>query len=86
MKMESQESWEKIAAGLAGLQVYEADALRIERIRARCMAALAKQQRRECLFFKRFSRAWQWLEPAVAGSLSALYLVTAFISSLALLR
>jgi hypothetical protein len=84
--MEAHESWNEIAAGLAGLQAHEADAVRIERIRVRCAAALAKQQRRKRLLSKRLSSCRQWLEPAVALGLSAIYLVAAFSSSLALLQ
>lgn len=80
------ESLDELEAGLARLQAYDADPQRVERIRARCLAALEAQRRRPhgC---SSFLAAWrQWLEPAAAFGLSALYLAAAVSSSLALLR
>jgi len=80
------ETWDSFEAGLRGLHTHDADPGRVERIRARCLAALALERQRERARRSRFT-AWRiWLEPAVACGLSALYLVAAFSSSLALLR
>jgi hypothetical protein len=77
---------EEINPGLSGLRTYDAGPDRVERIRARCVAALAAQ-RRQALSRRQRSDSWRRrLEPIVAFSLSALYLVAAFISSVALYR
>jgi hypothetical protein len=55
----------------------------VERIRARCLAAL-EAQRRRAQGSSAFRAAWYWLEPTAAFALSALYLTAAVSSSLAL--
>ncbi len=81
--MDSMDVFEK---GLAGLQTCDADPQRTERIRARCLAALKAQRPRERSGRSRLADWRRRLEPAVAFGLSALYLVAAVASSLALLR
>ncbi len=75
-----------IEAGLASLQTHDAGALRIERIRARCLVALEAQQRRANGRGPLGRSCRRWLEPAAAFALSALYLTAAVGSSLALFR
>ncbi len=78
------EFWDMSDSVLAGLRVHDASPARVERIRARCLEALEarrkKAQRPSLEIWKR------WLEPAVAFSLSVVYLIAAVGSSLALLR
>ena len=78
-------SRDEIESGLTGLQTFDADPQRVERIRARCLAALAAQRRGERGVPERLAGWRRWLEPAVAFGLSALYLAAAVASSLALL-
>jgi hypothetical protein len=58
---------------------------RVERIRVRCVAALAARRRRDEAGCARPSYRRGWLEPAVALGLSAIYLAAAIRTSLALL-
>jgi hypothetical protein len=76
--------WKENDAALSGLRTYDADPLRIERIRVRCIAGLsAHADRRQAPH----SPGWQrWLVPAIAIGISAFYLVVALESALALLR
>jgi hypothetical protein len=67
------------------LRVYDADPERVERIRARCVAALERRRESE----RRGSRgpAWRtWLEPAVAVGVCMLYLADALGRALAVFR
>jgi hypothetical protein len=82
-------TWEPADAveeGLSALRVHDAAPPRIERVRARCLAALAAQRgtreaRRETL------AGWRgWLEPALALGLGALYLAEAVARALAVYR
>lgn len=58
------------------LRTYDADPARVERIRARCVAALGA--RRRAAEAPPRAAAWRtWLEPAFALSLGALYLAEA---------
>jgi hypothetical protein len=84
--MPNREPWDEIEAGLTGLCVHDAYPERVERIRLRCVAALAAQRRRDQARRAR-PFIWRgWLEPAVALGLSAIYLAAAIRTSLALLR
>ncbi len=66
------------------LRTYDIDALKAERIRARCLVELEAQRGHSNR--ARFA-AWQrWLEPAAAFALSALYIAAAIGSSLHLFR
>jgi len=80
------ESRDEIQTGIASLQTCDADPLTVERIRARCLAALEAQRQKERAERSRLADWRRWLEPAVAFGLSALYLAAAVASSLALLR
>ena len=80
------ESRDEIQIGIAGLQTWDADPLRVERIRVRCLAVLEAQRRKERAERPRLADWRCWLEPAVAFGLSALYLAAAFASTFALLR
>lgn len=80
------ESRNNLETGLAHLQTFDADPHRVERIRARCLAALEAQRRRN-RGRTSFVADWRrWLEPAAALGLSALYLAAAISSSIALFR
>jgi hypothetical protein len=68
------------------LRTFDAGPGRVDRIRARCLATLAKRRERKQRRRLRFTGLWNRLEPAVALGLSAAYIVVAFGSSLALLR
>jgi len=64
------------------LRVYDADAARVERIRARCVSALAaRAPRRRGVRGRR-----SWLEPALAVGLGVLYLADAVVRALAVCR
>jgi hypothetical protein len=66
------------------LRVYDADAERVERIRARCVAVL--EARRHGARGSR-APAWRtWLEPAVAVGVGVLYLAEAVVQALAVCR
>jgi hypothetical protein len=86
MEMTTRDPWDALDADLAGLHAHDANAERVERIRARCVAALAAMQDRR---YARRARnaAWQRrLEQAAAYGLSVIYLAAAVGSALALLR
>ena len=72
--------------GLASLQTYDIDPQKVERIRARCLAALDLQRRRSRGKRSLLAGWRRWFEPAAAFGLSAIYLAVAVTSSLALLR
>ena len=84
MKIDNE--WNQLEAGLAGLHRYDADPAAIERIRVRCLVALAAHARRGKIGSSCLSAWHKWFEPLVAFGLSAFYLVTAIGNSLALLR
>jgi hypothetical protein len=68
------------------LRVYDADPERVERIRARCVAAL-ERRRRETERRGARGPVWRtWLEPAVAVGVSILYLADAVARALAAVR
>jgi hypothetical protein len=80
------EPWDAFDIGLGGLRTYDADPERVERIRARCLAALMAQRQKERARRLRFNAWRRRLEPALALGLSALYLAAAVSGSLALLQ
>jgi hypothetical protein len=80
------ESRDQIQIGIAGLQTWDADPLRVERIRVRCLAVLEAQRRKERAERSGLADWRSWLEPTFALGLSALYLAAAVASTLALLR
>jgi hypothetical protein len=68
------------------LPIHDADPQRVERIRLRCVAALAARRGREDARRAR-AEAWRaWVETAAAAGLGALFLADAVVRSLALLR
>jgi hypothetical protein len=77
---------EEDATGLEALRAHDADPERVERIRGRCLAALAAGRRPG-----RTPRApvpgWRgWVEPALAVGLGALYLAGVVARALAAYR
>ncbi len=83
--MRIENSLDEFAKDLKNLQIYDADPLRVERIRSRCLTALAARRRSN--EYGSFLTAWRcWLEPAAALALSTPYLAAAVQSSFALLR
>ena len=79
-------SRDALDSALAGLRAHDASPARVERIRARSMAAIASRRRRAHARSLRAARWQRRAEMAAALGLSALYLVAAVGSSLALLR
>ncbi len=85
MSMASWELDDAVAEALSALRAHDASPERVERIRARCLSALAPRRDRE----SRASRlaGWRgWLEPAFALGLGALYLAEAVVRALAVYR
>ena len=68
------------------LRVHDADPERVERIRARCLSALAAQRRRAAAGVPDAAGERGWLEPAVALGLGAIYLADAVARALAVFR
>ena len=84
--MTTWEPGDDVEAGLRALRVHDADPDRIERIRDRCVAALAVRRGRSGRPVAP-ARDWRtWLEPAFALGLSALYLAEAVTRALAVYR
>ena len=82
--METRDSWEAFDERLDNLPIGDASSERIERIRVRCLAALA-ERRRPCQAAPRPRALWrEWLEPALVAGLSAFYLAAAVGASLRL--
>jgi hypothetical protein len=82
--MSTLEDWDDRDAALSRLRTDDVGSERIERIRARCLEALAAQRPRT-----RPEHLGSWrrlLEPSFAFGLSALYLAAAFEGALALFR
>jgi hypothetical protein len=80
------EPGDEVDEGLRALRVHDARPERVERIRARCAAALeARRPRPEARPAR--TLGWRdWLEPAFALGLSALYLAEAVTRALAVYR
>jgi hypothetical protein len=66
---------EELLHRLSGLRVVEADAARLERVRARCHAALVARQHQADRRRSRRAFAARVLEPVFVGTLSASYLL-----------
>lgn len=79
--MDSRNEFERV---LAGLQRFDADPERIERIRARCLHALEAQNRRKGMLPANFVQWRRRLELAAAFGLSAVYLAAAVARGFAL--
>ncbi len=80
------EDWNGAESELAGLRVHDASPERTERVRARCVGALAAKAKWDRAGAQVFRRFVLRLEPAFALTLSALYLAAAIGQSIALLR
>jgi hypothetical protein len=79
-------TWEPgdvVDEGLSALRVHDASAERVERIRARCMGALASRREKAERRARPLAGGTGWLEPALAFSLGALYLAEAVARALA---
>jgi len=86
MNMTTLELGEDVDEGLAALRVHDAAPERAARIRARCVAALAAGRLRSEARRSR-NLGWRdWLEPAFAFGLSALFLAEAVARSIAVYR
>jgi len=84
--MTTRQTGEGIEAALSALRAHDADRERVERIRKRCLAALASQRRPAEALAPR-ARSWRgWLEPALAFGLGAVYLAAAVVRALAVYR
>jgi hypothetical protein len=82
--MTTWEPGDEVEEGLRALRVHDAPQERVERIRARGVAALAAARPRPQ---PPRSRLWRdWLEPAFALGLGALYLAEAVTRALAVYR
>ncbi|MGE5127551.1 MAG: hypothetical protein ACM3PV_14765 [Betaproteobacteria bacterium] len=75
-----------IEVALATLREHDADRERVERIRERCLAALASQRRRGEARVTRATPWRGWLEPALAFGVGAVYLAAAVVRALAAYR
>ena len=84
--MSIEEPWDEVEEGLRALRAHDAPPERVERIRDRCVGALVARRPRPG---PRPARAigWRdWLEPAFALGLGALYLAEAVTRALAVYR
>ena len=82
--MPTWEPGDEVDEGLHALRAHDASPVRVERIRARCVAALEARRRKEEARRETVAAWWTWLEPAFALGLGALYLAEAFTRALAL--
>ncbi len=84
--MIEKDSWTELGSILASLQTHDAEALRVQRIRDKCLNSLEVQRKRNSVPSV-FLAAWQrWMEPAAAFALSALYIAAAIGSTFRLFR
>ena len=86
MDMTTREPGHAVDEGLAALRVHDASPERVERIRARSLAALAAGRRPAEAPCGRPTGWRGWLEPAFALGLGALYLAEAVTRALAVYR
>jgi len=86
MSMTTWEPGDAVDEGLAALRVHDASPERVERIRARCLAVLATRRGREKAQRESLAGWRNWLEPAFALGLGALYLAEAVTRALAVYR
>jgi hypothetical protein len=86
MSMTTWEPGDAVDEGLAALRVHDASPERVERIRARCLGVLAARRERERLSRESLVGWRNWLEPAFALGLGALYLAEAVTRALAVYR
>jgi hypothetical protein len=86
MSMATWEPGDEVYEGLSALRAHDASPERIERIRARCVAELAARKARPAPL-RSLVLGWrEWLEPAFALGLGALFLAEALARSLAAYR
>jgi hypothetical protein len=83
MGMPTWEPGDEVDEGLCALRAHDASPKRVERIRARCLATLASRREEEESRARRLAGWRDWLEPALALGLSALYLADAVTRALA---
>ncbi|HEX9190294.1 MAG TPA: hypothetical protein VGB87_24670 [Vicinamibacteria bacterium] len=85
--MTTWEPGDAVDEGLRALRPHDVPDERAERIRARCMAALATRRPRPAPRGEATTAGWRgWLEPAFALGLGALYLAEAVVRALAVYR
>jgi hypothetical protein len=86
MSMTTWEPGDEVETELSTLRVHDVAPERVERIRARCVSALAAQRRKKDSRSVSFAGWRSWLEPALALGLGALYLAEAVTRALAVYR
>lgn len=86
MSMTTWEPGDAVDEGLAALRVHDASPERVERIRARCLGVLVARRERERLSRESLAGWRNWLAPAFALGLGALYLAEAVTRALAIYR
>ena len=86
MDMTTWEPGDAVDEGLSALRVHDASPERAERIRARCLAVLVARREKERLSSESPAGWRNWLEPAFALGLGALYLAEAVTRALAVYR
>ena len=86
MSMATWEPGDAVDEGLAALRVHDASPERVERIRARCLGVLVARREKERLSRESLAGWRNWLEPAFALGLGALYLAEAVTRALAVYR
>jgi len=84
--MSTWEPGDAVEEGLSALRVHDASPERVERTRARCVAALAARRTAKEAGAGRAAPWRVWLEPALALGLGALYLAEAMTRALAVYR
>jgi hypothetical protein len=82
--MTIREQWNAFGAELEGLRSHDASPERVERIRARCLAALAARRRTTQARQVARPASRGWIEPAFAFGLGAFYLAAAIGTTLQL--
>jgi hypothetical protein len=84
--MSTREHGDTVEEDLSALRVHDASPERVERIRGRCVAALAARRVAAESPTRRGTPWRAWLEPAFALGLGALYLAEAVTRALAVYR
>jgi hypothetical protein len=80
------ELWDEIDADLEGLRVHDVDPVRAERIRARCLAVLARRRPANLPRPDLRRAGFGWLEPVLALGLGGLYLLVMVANAIVALR